>query len=113
MRPGSDLTGWYGQPSEVATAAHRLTRGTLDTATITAGGTLTITVTDTISRPHAPTAGQPITLVARPADPNQQSRGRSNTAARYSRRENWIANGTAPEPRRRDVPLDVVIAAAE
>jgi hypothetical protein len=57
--------------------------------------------------------GQRLTLRPRAVDPNQQRSGRHELHRRYAARRSWLSGGSAPNPRRRDVPLDVVIGAAE
>lgn len=113
LRVDGEVTGWVGTALDADATTTRLTRGRLSAATIDTTGTLTLTIADVLTRPSPLTVGTPITVLARPADPRQQSNGRRNLADRYRPRTNWLANGTAPDPRRRDVPLDVVIAAAD
>jgi hypothetical protein len=57
--------------------------------------------------------GQRLTLRPRAVDPNQQRSGRHELHRRYAARRSWLSGGSAPDPRRREVPLDVVIGAAE
>jgi hypothetical protein len=57
--------------------------------------------------------GQRVTLRPRSVDPRQQRRGRHELHRRYAARRSWLSGGPPPVPRRRDVPLDVVVAAAE
>jgi hypothetical protein len=52
-------------------------------------------------------------LRPRAVDPNQQRSGRHELHRRYAARRLWLSGGSAPNPRRREVPLDVVIGAAE
>jgi hypothetical protein len=57
--------------------------------------------------------GQRLTLRPRVVDPNQQRSGRHELHRRYAARRSWLSGGSAPSPHRREVPLDVVIGAAE
>ena len=57
--------------------------------------------------------GQRVTLRPRSVDPRQQRSGRHELHRRYAARRSWLSGGSAPTARRRDVPLDVVVAAAE
>jgi hypothetical protein len=57
--------------------------------------------------------GQRLTLRPRAVDANQQRSGRHERHRRYAARWSWLSGGSAPSPHRRDVPLDVVIGAAE
>jgi hypothetical protein len=54
-----------------------------------------------------------VTLRPRAVDPRQQRSNRQELHRRYAARRSWLSGGAPPTPRRRDVPLDVVIAAAE
>ena len=63
--------------------------------------------------PTAADVGQRITLRPRSVDPRQQRSGRQELHRRYAARRSWLSGGPPPRPRRRDVPLDVAIAAAE
>ena len=72
-----------------------------------------VTITDAVVRPGPARIGQRVTLRPRSVDPRQQRSGRQELHRRYAARRSWLSGGSAPAPRRRDVPLDVVIAAAE
>ena len=116
MRPGTETQGWVGTIAENPRPGDTTTtkvKGTLTDATITTTGHLLLTLTDTIARPGPLTLGQPVTLRPRAAEANQQQRGRRNLRHRYRATGNWLAGGPTPTTRRRPVPLDVVIAAAD
>ena len=74
---------------------------------------LVVTITDVVVRPSPTHVGQRVTLRPRSVDPRQQRSGRQELHRRYAARRSWLSGGSAPAPRRRDVPLDVVVAAAE
>ena len=57
--------------------------------------------------------GDRLTLRPGRVDPNMQANARRLAAAGYRRGTNWIAGRGNPVPRRGDVPLDVIVAAAE
>jgi hypothetical protein len=80
---------------------------------VTTAERLAITITDAVVRPGPARIGQRVTLRPRAVDPRQQRSGRQELHRRYAARRSWLSGGAAPAPRRRDVPLDVVVAAAE
>jgi hypothetical protein len=80
---------------------------------MTANHRLILTVADAVIRPGSLHIGDTMTLRPRAVDPRQQRSGRSNISARYRTTGNWLAGRTAPLVRRREVPLDVVVPAAE
>jgi hypothetical protein len=80
---------------------------------VTTDERLVITIADADVRPGPAYEGQRVTLRPRSVDPRQQRSGRQELHRRYAARRSWLSGGSAPSPRRRDVPLDVVVAAAE
>lgn len=105
-RPGDSLIGWTGTPAQPAAATFHTT---LDTAEVR-GGFLTLTTT--VPR-HAPARGQPITLQPAGPETGQRNHARSTYAALYRSRYSWLTTGSTPTPTRRDVPVEIIIAAAE
>lgn len=57
--------------------------------------------------------GNRVTLRPARVDPNMQANARRLAAAGYRRGTNWIAGRGKPVARRGDVPLDVIVAAAD
>jgi hypothetical protein len=114
LRPEAQVQGWKGRVQEVPKDV-RLSSGRVDTVTVSPDRQLVITVRDTILRPGpaALKVGDLLTLRPRAVDPRQQTRGRTRTRSQYLRTGNWLARTTAPTARRRDVPLDVAISAAD
>jgi hypothetical protein len=80
---------------------------------VTTDERLVVTITDAVVRPSPARIGQRVTLRPRSVDPRQQRSGRHELHRRYAARRSWLSGGAAPTARRRDVPLDVVVAAAE
>ncbi|WP_299040004.1 hypothetical protein [uncultured Pseudokineococcus sp.] len=118
LRTGHDVTGWLGLPEDVATdaaAANRIASATITATTIDPSGDLHITLSSPRLRQedNALRVGASITLAPSPPDPRAQANARTNMRTRYTRTDNWLATGARPTARRRDVPLDVVVAAAE
>lgn len=110
LRAGNHVHGWAGEPDDGqsgwnATVADVQARG----------GALTVTLTAPRLDPraHLPTAGERVTLRPAPTDPGMQNRGRGRYGTLYGRRGSWLSTGGRPTTTRRDVPLDVAIAAAE
>ena len=80
---------------------------------VTADERLVITIDEAVVRGGAARLGQRLTLRPRSVDPRQQRSGRQELHRRYAARRSWLSGGAPPTPRRRHVPLDVVVAAAE
>lgn len=116
LRADSAIQGWAGAPLDIPDAtstATRITAARLTDVRMTADRRLVLTVADAVIRPGRLVVGDQVTLRPKAVDPRQQSNGRRNMRYRYRTACNWLAGGTAPVVRRRDVPLDVVISAAE
>jgi hypothetical protein len=77
---------------------------------VTAGERLVLSVGNAVIRAGALRLGQRLTLRPRSVDPRQQRSGRNELRRRYVARRSWLSGGPPPVARRRDVPLDVVIA---
>ena len=106
-RPGHDVTGWTGTPT---TPGETLT-GTV-TATHADGDTLVLTIKHATAA-ETPNPGDPITLHDLPVTPASQRWRRKRFGGLYKARRSWLTTGRQPEPTRRDVPLDVLVAGAD
>lgn len=115
LRTGEEVSGWLGGPENTDDDAPAivLRSGRVQATTMSTSAVLTITLADTVCRPHRFAAGDLVTLRPRPVDSRQQQRSRSNLARRYKTTGNWLAGRGKPVSRRSDVPLDVVLAAAD
>ncbi len=106
LRPGSEVTGWIGAPTD--SAPHF-------SATVIAAevehGHLTLTLSG-VTGP-APVSGQQATIHATGPSPYRQRAGRKSYRALYAARRSWLTTGRTPTPTRRDVPLDVLVAGAD
>lgn len=112
LRVYTKVTAWHGEPLD-AGGSDCLT-GSVYEATIDTAAHLTITVAGIARKQaHALTVGDRVTLRPGRVDPNMQTSARTLAAAGYRRGTNWIAGRGKPVPRRGDVPLDVIVAAAE
>jgi hypothetical protein len=94
-----------------ALSSSPLVRGEVAATRVDGTGRLVITIDCSTVRPA--NVGQRLTLRPRSVDPRQQRGGRHELHRRYAARRSWLSGGAAPTPRRRDVPLDVVVAAAD
>ncbi|OBG21600.1 hypothetical protein A5768_26225 [Mycolicibacterium fortuitum] len=109
LRDGSEITGWQGGLDNYDRAVRF--EGEINKAAVVKGALwLTISRVRADLRPHV---GDWASLM--PAPPQQSTvRSRRN---RYGRlqfgTDSWIASGRTPGLTRRDVPLDVLIAAAD
>ena len=113
LREQTAVDGLAGYPRDLppALASDPLMRGRVAATRVTTDERLVITIGDAILR--SARVGQRVTLRPRSIDPRQQRSGRQELHRRYAARRSWLSGGSPPAPRRRDVPLDVVIAAAE
>ena len=113
LRERTAVEGFAGYPRDLppALTSTPLVRGQVTATRVTQQEHLVITVGDAVLRSIS--IKQRVTLRPRSIDPRQQRSGRQEIHRRYAARRSWLSGGAAPTPRRRDVPLDVVIAAAE
>lgn len=116
LRPDTDVQGWRGTAVQVPSAAqddHPRLTGHLSSVTTNADQSIDLTIDDVTVRHGQIVPGDVVTLRTAAVNPNQQSRGRHNLRARYTSASNWLSSGADPVVRRREVPLDVAIAAAD
>ena len=114
LREQTAVEGFPGYPRDLppAAASAPLLRGRVTATRVMPSEQLVVTIGDAVVR-QAARLGLRITLRPRSVDPRQQRSGRQELHRRYATRRSWLSGGPAPIPRRRDVPLDVVVAAAE
>lgn len=86
--------------------------GTLSHQSANTDGTLNLSVDDAVA-PGSLSVTMAVTLRPNPADPYTHSRLRSRFGSRLRDPRNWVARGMTPPTTRRNVPLDVAVAAAE
>jgi hypothetical protein len=114
LRENAAVEGCPGYPRDVPAAnGSTWLHGRVAATRVTADERLVVTITDAVVRPGPAHIGQRVTLRPRSVDPRQQRSGRHELHRRYAARRSWLSGGSPPVPRRRDVPLDVVVAAAE
>lgn len=116
LRADTAIQGWAGRPVDIpgpTGTTTRISSGRLAEVTMTPDHRLILTLVDAVIRPGRLQIGDTVTLRPRTVDPRQQSNGRALMRDRYRTTRNWLAGGTAPAVRRREVPLDVVVSAAE
>jgi hypothetical protein len=109
LRGGSDVLGWSGGLDSYDRSTHFY--GDVHEATAHKGALL-LTVAR-VAAEHRPPTGQWVSLMPAPPNPRTVSMGRSKYRRLQFRADSWIASGKTPGLRRRDVPLDVLCAAAE
>lgn len=109
LRVGADVVGWIGGVDSYDRAT--LFYGHVHAAHAV-NGALTLTIAG-VPYGNRPSHGDWVTLM--PAPPNERTvrMGRSRYRKLLFRGDSWIASGKTPGIRRRDVPLDVLCAAAE
>lgn len=112
LRVGSEVVGWAGAPLDPMPGPGDRFTGAV-TATAVEHGTLVVTVGGLGRSGYRPTASEPVTVIGAPPSPSTIRSARMMLARLYKRRFSWLSQGATPEPVRRDVPLDVLIAAAE
>jgi hypothetical protein len=114
LREQAAIEGYPGLPHDVPNDGRGpWLHGRVAATRVTPDERLVVTIGDAIVRPGPARIRQRVTLRPRSVDPRQQRSGRQELYRRYSARRSWLSGGPPPAPRRRDVPLDVVIAAAE
>ncbi|HLZ20701.1 MAG TPA: hypothetical protein VKQ30_01075 [Ktedonobacterales bacterium] len=115
LRENAAVEGFPGYPRDVPRADGRgpWLHGRVAATRVTTDERLVVTVTDAVVRSGPARIGQRVTRRPRSVDPRQQRSGRHELHRRYAARRSWLSGGSPPVPRRRDVPLDVVVAAAE
>jgi hypothetical protein len=113
LREQAAVEGFPGRPMDLppALTSGPVLRGNVAAIRVDGTGRLVITIDSSSVRPT--NVGQRLTLRPRSVDPRQQRSGRQELHRRYAARRSWLSGGAAPAPRRREVPLDVVVAAAE
>lgn len=109
LRSGSDVLGWCGGLDSHDRATHFY--GDIHEASAHKGALL-LTVAR-VAAEQRPPVGQWVSLMPAPPNPRTVSMGRSKYRRLQFRADSWIASGKTPGLRRRDVPLDVLCAAAE
>ena len=109
LRAGSDIVGWIGGVDSADRAV--IFHGEIQSAEAHAGE-LHLTVAR-VQAANRPSIGHWVTLM--PAPPNDRivRMSRSRYRRLLFQGDSWIAAGKPPGVRRRDVPLDVLVAAAE
>lgn len=109
LRVGADVVGWIGGVDSYDRAT--LFYGSVHAAHAV-NGALTLTIAG-VPYGNRPNPGDWVTLM--PAPPNEKTvrMGRARYRKLLFRGDSWIASGKTPGVRRRDVPLDVLCAAAE
>lgn len=106
MSTGTEVTGWTGDPDTEAF-------GRFFTAVRSAAvvdGRLVLTCDKTA---RMPAHGDPVTVTVAPPSPQMHTSVRINMWTKYKTRGSWIARADTPTLSRRDVPLEVMIAAAD
>lgn len=111
LRVGTKVSAWAGDT--VHAGAVECLTGTVAAATIDPAAQLTVTVSGIPRRHREVKVGNRVTLRPARVDPNMQANARRLAAAGYRRGTNWIAGRGKPVSRRGDVPLDVIVAAAD
>jgi hypothetical protein len=111
LRPGNSVQAWIGTPGP-GNPSDRIS-AVLDSTHVTPDGQLHLVLDDVTARDPIH-LGDTITLRPKATDPSQQTNGRKNASKRYASHANWLTRASqAPAPRRRHVPLDVVMHAAD
>lgn len=103
---GTEVTGWTGGPDTQTFA--RFFTAVRSAAVV--DGRLVLTCD---KARHMPAHGDPVTLTLAPPNPQLHTSVRINMWTKYKARGSWIARADSPTLSRRDVPLEVMIAAAD
>lgn len=109
LREGSSVTGWQGGLDRYDHALPFIAE-IAESAAHEGSLLLTLTGVRAEGRPHI---GEWVSLMAAPPDARTVGSGRSAYANLQFHPNAWISSGKAPGERRREVPLDILYAAAE
>ncbi|MBE5477985.1 hypothetical protein E3G68_005339 [Mycobacteroides abscessus] len=112
LRAGTAVIGWAGAPMADMPDVDARFSGEVVTTSVE-DGALAVTIAGLRRSGYRPAAGEIVTLIPAPPSPSTIRSGRRVLARLYRRRFSWLSQGVTPAPVRRDVPLAVVIAAAE
>lgn len=112
LRAGTAIIGWAGAPMAEMPAVDARFSGEVVTTSVD-DGALAVTIGGLRRSGYRPAAGETVTVIPAPPSPSTIRSGRRVLARLYRRRFSWLSQGVTPAPVRRDVPLAVVIAAAE
>jgi hypothetical protein len=82
-------------------------------ATAVTDGALRVSIGGLRRTGYQPAAGEAVTVIPAPPSPATIRSRRTVVARLYKRRFSWLSQGAAPVAARRDVPLAVLIAAAD
>jgi hypothetical protein len=107
LRARSAITGWPGAPGDRDRT--RFSGTVADTGMV--AGRLVLTLSGVTS--NKPSGGEPVTLAPATPNPHTLTSGRHRYRQLYGTRTSWLTTGRTPAPNRRDVPLDVMVAAAD
>jgi hypothetical protein len=107
LRAGTEITGWAGGPQD---ASPQVFSGQVSGAAVTAGA-LVLTITD--AGRNMPASGARVTVHAAGPTDHAFTSGRHRLIDLYGRRTSWLTTGRRPAVARRDVPLEVIVAAAD
>lgn len=110
-RPGATLSGRLGDAVTSCAQVKGLT-GTLETVTVDSSGAMTLALGDVINLGVDLHVGDALTLRPRGTQEFTQRSKRTAVGRAYRHPDNWLARREAAPVMRRQVPLDVVIAAA-
>lgn len=108
LRAGADVDTWPGEAHQVARTA---LSGRITATAVDPTGALFLTLSGT-GRQSAE-VGSRITLRPRRVSIHQQRRARALRSTRQKASANWLSTRQCPTPARREVPLDIAIAAAD
>ncbi|MCA2364582.1 hypothetical protein JF759_23345, partial [Mycobacterium avium] len=112
LRAGTAVIGWAGGPMADMPAVDARFSGEVVTTSVE-DGALAVAIGGLRRSGYRPAAGEAVTVIPAPPSPSTIRSGRRVLARLYRRRFSWLSQGVTPTPVRRDVPLAVVIAAAE
>lgn len=110
LRVGAQAQAWIGT-IEQAGGPLGIRSGVVSHVGVSTSGDLLITLTDAVVLPQTD-VGSTVTLRPRTVDPFQQARLRGQYVHRLRDQRNWVTRNAPPPVARRQVPLDVVVAAA-
>lgn len=113
LKAGVEVIGWAGEPLHQKPAATDRFAGEVVSTAVNDDSHLEVTIGGLRRSGYKPGAGETVTVLAAPPNPSTLRSHKRVKARLYKRRFSWLSQGVRPVPTCRDVPLSVLIAAAD
>ncbi len=112
LRSGSAVIGWVGEPASARPGAEARFSGEVVTTEVESG-VLHVTIGGLKRADYRPAACETVTVLPAPPSESTIRSNRVVVSRLYRQKYSWLSQGSTPVAVRRDVPLAVIIAAAD